>query len=242
MTPGRPGAGATRAGAPASLGPSLEVSMSGTDPDRIAAGAAALGLALAPDVCAALARFGDLLLRWNRSINLLARGAGPDEVLERHLLDSLALLRLGPLGGRALDVGAGAGLPGIVLAVAAPGLHVTLLEPTAKRVAFLRTAVRTLGLGSVTVRAARLEDLDPGRDPADRFDVLLSRATFAPEEWVVRAAPLRAPDGRVLVMLSQAAPPAVAAAAAGVGLRVVAEDALVLPWSGAARRNLALGA
>jgi len=208
-------------------------------PARIAAGARALGLDLPAATAAALARYGDLLLRWNRSINLLARGAGADDVVERHLLDSLALLRLGPPTGRVLDVGSGAGLPGLVLAAAAPGVTaLTLLEPTAKRVAFLRTAARELGLAGVTVRAERLEDVGPD----ERFDWLVSRATFAPAEWVRRAAPLLAPGGRLAVMLSQVAVDDVAAAAAEVGLRVLAQDAFALPGSGAARRNLIVGA
>jgi 16S rRNA (guanine527-N7)-methyltransferase len=208
-------------------------------PDRIATGARALGLALPDAVFSALARYGALLLRWNRSINLLARGADADDVLERHLLDSLALLRLAAPAGRVLDVGSGAGLPGVVLGLAAPDIAaLTLLEPTAKRVTFLRAALRELSLSRAVARAERLEDLGPD----ERFDWLVSRATFAPAEWVRRAAPYRAPDGRIVVMLSQVAVTDVAAAAAAAGLRVLAEDGFALPGSGAARRNVLVGA
>lgn len=205
--------------------------------DRIAAGARQLGLDLDSSVCDRLAAYGALLLRWNRRINLIARGAGVDEVVERHLLDAVALLRLVRPAGRVVDVGAGAGLPGLPLWIAAPGASLTCVEPTAKRVAFLRTAARELGLPGVSLQAERFEALS---DDA-RFDLLLSRATFAPEEWVAVAAPRRAPHGRVVVMLSRADTEAVTEAAAAHGLRVVAEDAYTLPWSGATRRNLLLG-
>ena len=204
--------------------------------DRIAEGARALDLDAPPELCAALARYAALLLRWNERVNLLARGVGPDEIVERHLLDSLALLRLVRPTGHLLDVGSGAGLPGVPLRLAAPGASVTLLEPRAKRAAFLRTAARELSLPDLAVREGRLEGLAPD----ERFELLVSRATFAPSEWVGRAAPLRAAGGRVVVMLADADPAPIRAAAAAQGLAVVAEDAFTLPWSGAPRRNLLL--
>ena len=204
---------------------------------ELARAAAALELTLAPEVVDRVARYGVLLLRWNRRVNLLSSRVDPKTLVERHLLDSLALLRLVRPAGAVLDVGSGAGLPALPLRIAAPDQQLTLLEPSAKRASLLRAAARELGLDRVTVRAQRLE----ATDPSARFDLLLSRATFAPDEWVTRAAPFCAAEGRVVVMLGRRPAVAVEKAAKDVGLAVVAEDEFELPWSGAQRRNLLIG-
>ena len=208
---------------------------------RLLEGAAALDLPLAPETADRIARLGSLLLRWNRRVNLLSSRVDEETLVESHLLDSLALLRLwrSPLRrprGPALDVGAGAGLPGLPLRLAAGDQRLTLLEPSAKRAGLLRVAVRELALGDVLVRAQRLEELAPD----ERFALLLSRATFAPPEWVARAAPHLTEDGHVAVMLGRRDPAPVHDAARAAGLHVVADDAFALPWSRARRRNLLL--
>lgn len=203
--------------------------------ERLAEGASALDLPPLPaPVLATLARYTNLLLRWNRKVNLLARATNAEAVLERHVLDSLALLRLVRPAGRVLDVGAGAGLPGIPLRVAVPEQELNLLEPSGKRAAFLRNAARFLELEGVTVRQARLGDLPPD----DRYDLLLSRATFAPAEWLRRGAPLLAKGGRIVTMLGKDDPAEIVRAAEAVSLSLVARDDLRLPWSGAQRVNL----
>jgi 16S rRNA (guanine527-N7)-methyltransferase len=100
------------------------------------------------------------LARWSRKINLIAKGAGEAEILENHFLDSLTLLPLlaGTEPCRLLDVGTGAGFPGLVCKAAWPRLRVTLVEPRLKRVSFLRHLIRTLGLDGVEVLAGRVED------------------------------------------------------------------------------------
>jgi 16S rRNA (guanine527-N7)-methyltransferase len=100
------------------------------------------------------------LLHWSRKINLIAKGTGEAEILENHFLDSLTLLPLlaASENSHLLDVGTGAGFPGLVCKAARPGLTVTLLEPRLKRVSFLRHVVRTLGLAGVEVLAGRVED------------------------------------------------------------------------------------
>jgi len=136
--------------------------------DELDAGLAALGLdpALAMPLLAYLA----LLDRWNRTYNLTAI-RDPREMVGKHLLDSLAMHPY--LGdGHLADLGAGAGLPGIPLAIAKPGLRVTLVESNGKKVRFLREAVRKLGLMNVTVVESRIEAFDaPGR-----FDAITARA------------------------------------------------------------------
>ncbi|MFO0348489.1 MAG: 16S rRNA (guanine(527)-N(7))-methyltransferase RsmG [Alphaproteobacteria bacterium] len=104
--------------------------------------------------------FADLLLTWNRRINLVSAqdAAG---LRQRHIEDSLQLLPLLPVGqGPLLDIGSGGGFPGLVLAAAAPGRAVHLVESDRRKAAFLATAAARLGLPQVVVHAARAEDLD----------------------------------------------------------------------------------
>lgn len=137
-----------------------------------------------PDVRRDLESFAALLLKWNAVQNLVSRET-EKSVWERHILDSLQILPL--IGHQAerrlrpdertlsiLDVGSGGGLPAIPLAVAlkGTGAQLTLVEPTTKKVAFLRTAIRQLGLPA-TVHAGRIEDID-SRETS--VDVITSRA------------------------------------------------------------------
>ena len=97
------------------------------------------------------------LLRWSRKINLIAKGTPDAEILEKHFLDSLTLLPLlDTPDSHLLDVGTGAGFPGLVCKAARPDLTVTLLEPRLKRVSFLRHVIRTLNLTGVEALACRV--------------------------------------------------------------------------------------
>jgi 16S rRNA (guanine527-N7)-methyltransferase len=136
------------------------------------------GLAVSEAQWGSVAAFWSLLLKWNARINLTGARTREDLVGE-HLPDALAMARLIPLGVRVVDIGAGGGLPGIPFALLRPDVSLTLVEPRAKRVAFLRTAVRESGLARAEVIADRVEALS-----ARAWDVATSRATFAPEEWL----------------------------------------------------------
>jgi len=123
-------------------------------------GCDALGLAC-PDAAAEERLFAYFreLKHWSRKINLIAKGATDQEILEKHFLDSLTLLPL--LGGdrpHLLDVGTGAGFPGLVCKAVDPTLRVTLVEPRLKRVSFLRHVTRTLGVSDASILACRVED------------------------------------------------------------------------------------
>lgn len=144
-----------------------------------------------------LIAFADLLVRWNEKINLT--GARSAEVLvAEHYPDAFALARRLDRPARAVDIGSGGGLPALPLALLRPELSLVLCEPIAKKVSFLRTAVRELALtGRVEVEAARADDLIAR--PA-RFDAALSRATFDPELWLAIGRRLVAPGGRVYVL------------------------------------------
>ncbi len=141
-----------------------------------------------------LLTFLKLLKQWNRAYNLTAVPPGPEAVV-RHLLDSLAVAPL-LTGRRFLDVGSGAGLPGLPLAVWFPDRSWTLLDASAKRVRFLRHAVARLGLGNVECVHARVEDYQAGF----AFDTVLSRAFSSLAEFVTRAGRHVGPDGRMAAM------------------------------------------
>lgn len=127
----------------------------------------------------------ELLMRWNRKINLTAIRT-PEECVSRHFGESLYLARWVELKGSSLDVGSGAGFPGLALKIAFPELKTVLLEPVAKKRAFLKEVIRTCEISSVEVRPERLEEVvgRGGRDidePAGlpgqcRFDSITIRA------------------------------------------------------------------
>jgi 16S rRNA (guanine527-N7)-methyltransferase len=142
-----------------------------------------------------LLAYARLLIHWSRRINLTgARSAGV--VISEHYPDSFALASrlLGP--ARLVDVGSGGGLPAIPLALLRPELTVRLCEPIAKKAAFLRTAIRDLGLSQrVSLDVGRGEDL-----PMGEFEVAISRATLEPEAWLALGRRLVQPGGRVLIL------------------------------------------
>lgn len=153
---------------------------------------------------ALMARYLDLLLAWNRRINLT--GARSAEALVReHLADALPLLP--HLPGSAfdfVDVGSGAGLPGIAIAVLRPDARGVLLEPVSKKQAFLAAAIRELGLPGV--RSLR-ERLDQHRAGGTRYQVAVSRATWPAAEWLERGRTIVRPGGLVLGLEGASRPP-----------------------------------
>jgi 16S rRNA (guanine527-N7)-methyltransferase len=132
----------------------------------LADGARALGVEATASQLDSLRRYGALILKWNRTYNLLGATTAR-AMLEEHLLDSLAVVPtlsrwLPTVGSTIVDVGTGAGLPGIVLSVMLPEARLVLVEPVGKKAAFLRQVVAECALRTVEVHAARIEDVDPG--------------------------------------------------------------------------------
>jgi 16S rRNA (guanine527-N7)-methyltransferase len=155
------------------------------------------GIELSEPQSAALARFVDLLMRWNRVHNLTGlRELG--DIVDRHLVESLALRPLLE-GERIADVGTGAGLPGIPLAIAEPRRAFTLIESRAKRVHFLRHVTSELGLANVVVAHCRAEHLRPEHP----FATVLARAVAPPTELLEICRSLTAP-GSILLLLTAA--------------------------------------
>ena len=141
-----------------------------------------------------LVNYVELLAKWNSTYNLTAI-RHPDEMVFHHLLDSLAVT---PhlQGKRLLDIGTGAGLPGVPLALIKPELDVVLLESRGKKTRFIQQAVITLGLTNVEIVNNRVENYQP----TEKFDTLISRA-FAPLAQMLRlAGHLCREKGRILAM------------------------------------------
>lgn len=114
----------------------------------------------------------NLLLEWNEKFNLTAI-TDKEEIEEKHFIDSIALVKFENLKEKILiDIGSGAGFPGIPLAIVEPSLKVTLLEATGKRVSFLKEAVRVLGLKNVEVIQGRAEELGT----REKYDIVTARA------------------------------------------------------------------
>ena len=167
--------------------------------ERLLPAARAADVELGADAAAALAGYSELLLGWNRRINLTgARTA--EELSDLHLSDALALIgQLPPEPGRLVDVGSGGGLPGVVLAVLRPDLEVTLLEPIQKKCAFLSTVRRELKLRNLRELNQRLEEhlALPDRE---QYALAVSRATWPVAEWLERGRALVAPGGLLFAL------------------------------------------
>jgi 16S rRNA (guanine527-N7)-methyltransferase len=157
-------------------------------------GLAALGLDLDQEQRAALLHYAALLQRWNRVFNLTAVH-DLDGIVTRHLLDALAVVPYLPTG-RLVDVGSGAGLPGIPLAIACPELAVTLLDASAKRVRFVRQAVIELGLAKVDPVHARAE----AYHAETPYDAVITRAFANISDMLTACRHLVAANGVILAM------------------------------------------
>jgi len=129
-----------------------------------------------PEALDRLYRYFVELKKWSRKVNLIAKGTADTEIIEKHFLDSLTLLpAIEGNNPHLLDIGTGAGFPGLVCKAAMPELAVTLVEPRLKRVSFLRHVIRTLKLEDITVLECRAEDNE--KLPADAgFSHITSRA------------------------------------------------------------------
>ena len=187
---------------------------------ELEAGLAALGLPAQP-LAARLLDYLALLDRWNKTYNLTAI-RDPREMLSKHLLDSLSMwphVRDGKLA----DLGTGPGLPGIPLALARPGLQVTLVESNGKKTRFLREVVRQLGLANVRVLESRAEAVDePGA-----YDQITARAMDTLAGILAVGGHLLAPGGRLLAMKGQR--PDAEIAALPPGWRVETVQPLAVP-------------
>ena len=157
---------------------------------------ASLELAAADRFCEQIRTYIELLLRWNRRISLTAIES-PEEIVRTHFAESLLATRAVPhLYGRLADVGTGAGFPGLPLRMYIPDLQLSLIEPNAKKCAFLAEVVRTLELKNVEIIQRRYEDV---RTPDPPFDVVTARALGQFQEFADWAQSVVATGGHLMV-------------------------------------------
>ncbi len=139
----------------------------------------------------------DLLRKWGRRINL-SSVLTDREIIIKHLIDSLTVAEFMPPGSKVIDIGTGAGFPGIPLSIYDPSLNVTLLESVGKKVAFLKDVKRSLGLGGIDIRHGRAEEIDRGM--RGDFDRVTFRALGSIGAIVPLGTPYLDIEGEMVIM------------------------------------------
>jgi 16S rRNA (guanine527-N7)-methyltransferase len=203
---------------------------------------AAWQLALPAAVLQQLLAFLDELQRWNRRINLTAI-TDRQEALEKHLLDSLSLLPLLQGDERLLDLGSGAGLPGIPLKIASPPLQLWSVDAVQKKIAFQRQVGRLLSLSGFHPTHVRVEDLAQDAAWGGRFDVVVARAVASLPALLGWGMPLLHSAGRLIAMKGPEGETELRAAHGelqAMGVHCIEQRRLRLPASGAERVLLVL--
>lgn len=159
-----------------------------------------LNIELTQDTITHLNIYLEELQRWAKIVDLVSQ-SDPEIIIRKHILDSLAALAVLPSQGRLLDLGSGAGFPGLPLAVVNPAFSVTLLEPRRKRVNFLKEVIRKTNLSNIRAYEGRAEDfagvIHGGHSV---FDIVITRATWNIQEFLLRAIPFVSDEGLLVAM------------------------------------------
>jgi 16S rRNA (guanine527-N7)-methyltransferase len=159
-----------------------------------------LGIELSDEQLAQFDVYKSELLQWNAKTNLISENSS-HEIITRHFLDSLTALQFIPKpNAMIIDVGCGAGFPGIPLKIAQPSLKLYLLEANRKKVSFLKNILRLLNLTTVHVLHDRVENIIQTDLWKEKFDILISRATFKLSELLSLGTFLLAPEGHLIAL------------------------------------------
>jgi 16S rRNA (guanine527-N7)-methyltransferase len=167
--------------------------------ELIISGARELGVAVNRDQTTQFVQYGRELLRWNRKTNLTAI-TKPREVALKHFVDSLAPVPVIPLNAAVLDIGCGAGLPGIPLRILRPDLDMTLIDGVRKKISFVKTMIHTLNLERIKALNARAEQLSQKADQSQRYQVVVCRALADAAKAVSWGLPFLAPGGMIMLL------------------------------------------
>jgi 16S rRNA (guanine527-N7)-methyltransferase len=201
--------------------------------ERLRAACANLGLSVVDEQIGQLLGYVEQLQRWNRTYNLTAI-RDPEQMLVQHVFDSLAVT--GPLdtvipaGGRLYDIGAGAGLPGVVLAIMRPQWTVTCIDAVEKKTAFVRQMSGALGLPNLSTIHRRVEELPPAE-----CQVVISRAFASLDDFATLAGRHVAADGTLVAMKGKLPDDEIAVLHSHDGWRVDKIEPLSVPELGAQR-------
>ena len=167
--------------------------------DTLKEGAYELGISISDDTISCLTLYLETLQRWSKTTDLVAQPT-PEIVIHKHILDSLAVSLLLSPACRFIDLGSGAGFPGLVLAIAERGREVALVEPRRKRANFLKDVVRMARLKNVKVYESRAESSAKEQDLQESFDAVVTRATWDIQTFLPLAAPFLKDRGVALAM------------------------------------------
>lgn len=224
-----------------------------SETEKLRHGLLAIGLQTSDDQVLQLEAFARLLLKWNRTYNLLG-ATSIQALIEDHLLDALAaapVLRKwlsnqdAITGQRLLDIGSGAGLPGVVLAILMPDVQVTLVEPIGKKIAFLRQAIAECRLPTTQAVEAKIENLV--QDPTSAYGMLVARNADNTPHFICRAfsslerfaalcAPHAHPESLLFAMKAARVDQELADLTSG--REVLAVEPLCTPYAAGRQRNL----
>lgn len=204
-------------------------------------GLSQLGLHLSEDQVHSLVLYCAELQKWNRKVNLVARKTSLLDLIDKHFLDSLTLVpvlkKYKCRSGSMLDVGSGAGFPGLVTKIACPALVTVLLEPRHKRVSFLKNVIRKTGLEKIEVLMNRTDDDHVLSQYT--FDVITGRAVADVENFLNMVQHLASPESLVVCMQGDGGKVEWEAKKSHTSFQCVGIDETKLPFSGA-NRNLLL--
>ncbi len=167
--------------------------------DLIIEGATAFDIALNHTHTRQFALHASELVQWNQKFNITAI-TDPLEIAVKHFLDSLAVARRIPSNAKLLDIGSGGGFPGLALKVCLPGLTVTLIDASRKKVNFLKQVIRVLKLDHIEALHIRAEALAQEAGYFQRYDIVISRAVSSLETFCQLAWPLLADNGFMLAL------------------------------------------
>jgi 16S rRNA (guanine527-N7)-methyltransferase len=159
-----------------------------------------LGIELNEQQLALFAAYKNELLQWNAKTNLMSENSSR-EIITRHFLDSLSALQfIQKPDARMIDVGCGAGFPGLPLKIALPSLQIYLLETNRKKVSFLKHIIRLLNLSQAFVFHERVENILKKDSWKEKFDIVISRATFKISELLPQGEYFLVPGGKLIAL------------------------------------------